>query len=207
MTRWRHSMAIALIAGTVHLLIADGAVAAKTGGTGEDETAVVREQMAELGSGAEVKLELKGGGKLKGEVGELGEDGFGLQQSGRGSRTIGYGEVARVKLAKLSYRAKGQPDGQAVRRVVWSLGAGKHVAVRTVGGTTYRGHLRKIGREEFTLLPDRATRETTIAYGEVTQVGKNLTAGGTIAVLAGVLAAVVIVAMFLNKDETPKVQI
>lgn len=206
MMNWRQSMAMALVFGSVHLLMADGARAAQMGGDNNEEAAA-RGQVQELGPGAEVKLKLKGGETLKGEIGEVGPERFALDREGGRSRMVEYGQVSEVRLAKLSYKATGHPDAAAVRRVVRALGAGKHVAVKTAGGTTYRGHLRQIGDDEFTLLSDRATKETRIAYSDVTQVGKNLTAGATIAVLAGVLAAVLIVAMVLNKDETPKVQI
>jgi hypothetical protein len=106
-------MAVLLVFGPVHLLMADGARAAQIAGSNGHEAALVRERIAQPGAGAEVKLKLKDGKKLKGTTGEAGEECFAFEQAGTSGRTIEYGDVSEVKPAKLSYKANGQPDAAA----------------------------------------------------------------------------------------------
>jgi hypothetical protein len=56
-----------------------------------------------------------------------------------------------------------------------------------------------IESDHFTMLPDHRSATVQIAYGDITQLGPNLSRGAKIAIIAGVAAAVIIVIVFTIK--------
>jgi ribosome maturation factor RimP len=146
--------------------------------------------------GANLKVQLADGKKLKGSVVALGEEGFDLKaKSQESSRHIAYNNVNKVKLAKLTYRAKGAPDPAEARRVVLGLGVGRHIQVKTTAGKEYHATIQEINSDSFMMLPDHQTEPVQIAFGEVQYVEQNLSKGAKIAIIAVVafIAALVIV--------------
>ena len=113
-----------------------------------------------------------------------------------------YGNVAQLNLAKNTYKATGQPDSVAVRRVVAELGVGHHIMVKTSEAREYHGNIVAIAAESFTVLPDHTATPVQIAYNSVQQMGPNMSKGTKIAliVLAGVAVAVVIVAVWFAEN-------
>jgi ribosome maturation factor RimP len=128
----------------------------------------VKQEIGQLGIGAKVKIKLAGGKRLRGSVEAIEADDF-LLKSGRasGPQRIGYEQVAQVKLSKLTYRTSAHLDTMEVRRVVISLGVGKHVMVKTTGGQEYHGNIQAIDQDQFTVLPDFQSAPVQIAYSEV----------------------------------------
>ncbi len=151
----------------------------------------VKQRVDELGVGARVKVKLAGGKKLRGSIEAIDEEGFLLSSQRKAARRhIAYTQVARLKLAKRSYRAAGQPDPLEARRVVAALGVGEHVMVKVPGGKKLRGRIQAIEAEHFTLRLDREGTTTQIAYNQVWRVQENLSKGAKIAII--VVAAVVV---------------
>jgi hypothetical protein len=94
----------------------------------------VKQQVEQIGVGAEVKLKLAGGEKLRGDIQAIDDQGFVLDSGQQAShRRLTYDQVARVMLASLVYRATGVPDPIAAGRVVAGLGVGHHIVVKTCG--------------------------------------------------------------------------
>jgi len=153
---------------------------------------VLAKQQVELfGVGAEVKVKLASGKKLGGWIGAIDASGFALISPRAGSpQRIAYEEVAELKMARSTYRASGAPNIEEARRVVAGLGIGKHIMVKVSPGKTFRGHLRAISKDHFVLLPDREAASIEIAYGEVQQLGPNLSKGEKILIIVAVAAAV-----------------
>jgi ribosome maturation factor RimP len=103
-----------------------------------------------------VGLKLAGGEKLRGSISAIDEQGLVLSERNRPVRHIAYDEVAQLRLAERAYRATGESDPAAARRIVVNLGVGRHAAVKFAGKELH-GHIQAIEADHFTLMPDRQT--------------------------------------------------
>jgi small nuclear ribonucleoprotein (snRNP)-like protein len=163
---------------------------------------VVRQEMTEYSVGANLKLRLADGKKLNGSLVFLGEDGFELRGKPKEAhRHIAYSQVTEVKLTRLVYRAKGQPDALEARRTVLGLGVGHHIQVKTTTGMEYHGNIQTIDTDTFTMLPDRQTSAVQISFSEVQYVEQNLGKVAKIAiavVVVATLAVVVLVVVYVH---------
>ena len=180
----RRIVAVGLALSLFHISLVQSAVAAPA------VTTSIREQVSVFGTGAEVKLKLARGEKLRGSIEAIDDSGFLFLERNRAARRITYDEVAHLAFPQ-RYKAKGEPDPLQARRVVLALGVGKHVGVK-FSGREVHGHIQAIGGDHFTVLPDKQAAPVEIAFNEVRYVEKNLSAGATI-VLVVVVAAVVVV--------------
>jgi len=195
MRQWQKAIVIALVFCIGILPVSDVAALAADTPAGPEQ---VKQQVDEFGVGANLKVKLADGKKLKGLVVSLGEDGFALKgKSADAPRHIAYNNVNEVKLAKLKYRAKGTPDAVEARRVVLGLGVGHHIQVKATAGKEYHGNIQAIESDLFTLLPDHQTAPVQIAFAEVQYVEQNLSNGAWIAIAVGVAAGVVVAILVL----------
>jgi ribosome maturation factor RimP len=154
----------------------------------------IKQQVRQIGVGAEVKLKLAGGEKVRGCIQAMDDQGFVLDSGKQAShRRINYDQVAQVTLARLVYRAAGAPDPIAASRVVIGLGAGHHIVVETIEGKEYHGNIQEIGEDHFIMVPDHQTRSVQIAYSKVGYVEQNLSKGAKIAIVVGVIVVVAVV--------------
>lgn len=144
--------------------------------------AIAKQQVELFGVGAEVEVKLASGEKLKGSIGAIDADSFDLNAGREGlPRSITYDEVTELKV-KSTYRASGPPNAAEARGVAAGLGVGRHVAVKVISGKTFRGHLQAINEAHFVLRLDRGATPIEIAYGDVQQLGPNLSKGAKIAI-------------------------
>ncbi len=151
----------------------------------------VKQQVEQIGVGAEVKLKLAVGEKLRGNLQAIDDQSFVLDRGRQKShRRITYDQVARVTLARLVYRASGAPDPIAASRVVAGLGAGHHIVVKTTDGKEYHGNIQMIGEDHFVVVPDHQTASVQIAYTQVHYVEQNLSKGAKIAIVVAVVVVV-----------------
>ena len=154
----------------------------------------IKQQVQQIGVGAEVKLKLAGGEKVRGNIQAIDDQGFVLDGGKQAAhRRIDYDNVARVTLASLVYRATGVPDPIAAGRVVMGLGAGHHIVVKTTAGKEYHGNIQVIGEAYFVIVPDHQTGSVQIAYTQVRYVEQNLSKGAKIAIVVGVILVVAVV--------------
>jgi ribosome maturation factor RimP len=141
--------------------------------------------------GAKVKVELTSGKKFKGSIQSIEDSGFLLAAAKAGSPTrVPYDNVAQLNLAKNTYKATGQPDSVAARRVVAELGVGHHITVKTSEAKEYHGKIVAIAAESFTMLPDHTTAPVQIAYDGVREMRPGLSKGANIAIIIGLVAAI-----------------
>ena len=161
----------------------------------------VKQQVEQIGVGAEVKLKLAGGEKLRGNLQAIDDQGFVLDRGQQKShRRIAYDQVARVTLASLAYRASGAPDPMAASRVVAGLGAGHHIVVKTTDGKEYHGNIQMIGEDHFVMVPDHQTASVQIAYTQVHYVEQNLSHGAKIAIIVvGFVAFLLIITVVVGR--------
>jgi ribosome maturation factor RimP len=164
---------------------------------------LIRQEIIQYGVGANLKLRLADGKKLKGSLVFLAEDGFELRVKPKEPpRHIAYSQVTEVKLTRLSYRAKGQPDAVEARRTVLGLGVGHHIQVKTTTGKEYHGNIQTIDADTFTMLPDRQTVSVEIPFSQVQYVEQNLSIAAkiAIAVVVVVVVATIVVTVILVKS-------
>jgi len=194
MHNWRKYTVVGLVVCLLHLSLAGMVWPAST--TTTLNSTLAKQQVDQFGVGANVKVELAGGKKLKGSIQSVEEGGFFLASNHAGSPTrVAYDEVSQLKLAKVTYKAKGQPNAGEAKRVATGLGVGHHIVVKTTEGKEYHGNIVALDAESFTMLPDHATAPVEVAYNNVQQMGPNPGAGTWIAI--GILAAVAVVVIYL----------
>jgi ribosome maturation factor RimP len=193
--RWSKVVAIGLVYGMMVLPLGDVAALRATPAL---EPGVVKQQIGQFGVGAKVKVKLSGGRQLRGYVAAVGDDGFLLQAKRQSApRHVAYTEVSEIRLAKLTYRATGQPDPAEARRVVMGLGVARHIMVKTVAGKEYHGNIQAIEQNNFTLLPDHQAVPVQIAYNDVVQLGPNLSTAAKVVIVVVVAAAVALTALVI----------
>lgn len=164
-----------------------------------------KQQVELFGVGATVKVKLASREKLEGSIVAIDAESFDLASRREGlRRRITYGEVTELKFAKKTYKSSGPPNATEAKRVAAGL-IGGHVAVKMPSGTTLRGHVQEVSGDHFVLLLDQAARPFEIPYGEVQELGPNLSTTAKTALWVGVglaVATAILVAMEVNEEET-----
>jgi len=203
MCKWRKYAVLGLVVCVIYLPMADTGLAATD--TRLPNPGLTKQHLAEFGVGAKVKVELTNGKKYRRSIQSIGDGEFLLASAKAGSPArIPYGNVAQLNLAKNTYKAAGQPDSVAVRRVVTELGVGHHIMVKTSEAKEYHGNIVAIGAESFTVLPDHTTAPVQIAYNTVRQMGPNPSRNTWIgiAVLGGIAVAVLFLLVWVGEKTT-----
>ncbi len=194
MYKWRKYAVLGLVVCLIYLPMADTGLAATD--TRLPNPGLTKQHLAEFGVGAKVKVELTNGKKYRGSIQSIGDGEFLLASAKAGSPTqVPYGDVAKLNLAKNTYKATGQPDAVEVRRVVAELGVGHHIMVKTSEAKEYHGNIVAIAADSFTVLPDHTTAPVQVAYNNVQRMGPNPDVGTWVAV--GILAAIAIAVIYL----------
>ena len=192
----KKALVIALV--TCLLLLPLGDVAASLNAAKPPNPTVAKQQVDQFGVGAKVKIQLADGKKLKGSISAIEDEGFLLVSKADGApQRVAYDQVAQLKLAKLTYKAAGQPDPAEARRVVLGLGVGKHIMVKTAAGKEYHGLIVAIEDGGFAVMPDKQATPVQIAYSGVVQLGPNLSKGAKIGIIIGVSAGVALTILWL----------
>jgi len=106
MKKWRRLMATSLVGCLLNVTVADLAMAQTPAGS-----IVIKQQVNQLGVGANVKLKLTAGEKLQGFIEQIDEEAFLFFASEQESspRRVAYDQVAELRLANLTYKASTQP--------------------------------------------------------------------------------------------------
>ena len=112
-------------------------------------------------------------------------------------------ELGKRAVQQLAQAQTEPPNAAEARRVATDLGVGRHVAVKLTSGKTIRGHLQAINDDHFVLLLDRELRPIEIAYGEVQQLGPNLSRTATVVLwtAVAVAAGMVILAVAISTND------
>jgi ribosome maturation factor RimP len=185
------------ILGLLHLVLVSGAARAQAA-TRMDP----KQRVEQFGEGAELKLKLKNGENLRGHVESIAAESFVFSpQEQDTDREIAYADLERVNYPHRGYKAEGTPDPVAAKRMVVQLGVGEHIMVQVSPTEKVRGHIVAIEEDQFVILPDRQSSTRAVPYNSVHKVNKNLSFGATIAILAGIAAAVVLILVLSGKDD------
>jgi len=203
MNNWRQFISVGLVVALLHLSLAD--VAWSAGKAAPPGPTAVKQQVDLFGVGANVKLKLADGKKLKGSIQGIEDGAFVLASKQEASPTtrVAYDQVAELKLAKVTYKTSGKPDAAETRRVIAGLGVGRHIVVKTTDGAEYHGKVVAMGADHFTILPDHQRAPIQIAYSDALLLSPNPTKGTWIAigVLAGIGIAVLAVLLTISSNE------
>jgi len=195
MSDWRRILAAGLVVCLLDLSVAEAAMALPVA---SPNPTLIKQQVDQLGLGAKVKVQLADGKKLKGSISAIEDEAFLLTSKQQGStRRVAYDQVAQLKLAKLTYKAGGQPDPTGARRVVLGLGVGKHIMVKTAAGKEYHGLIVAIEDGGFAVMPDKQATPVQVAYSDVLQLGPNLSTRAKIAIVLGTAGAVLFVVLIM----------
>jgi hypothetical protein len=187
----RKITSIFLMACLIGLSTAYPAVGAE--GQSPEGRELLKQKVELLGTGANLRVTLADGQKMKGHVSSLEDTGFTLKpRKGGISRQVSYGEITELALLTKSYRASGAPDASEARRVIVALGVGQHVMVRTAEMKIH-GQITAVDRDHFVVLPDDQANPVQIAYQNVEQAGKNLGILSTIGLIVVAIAVIAIV--------------
>jgi ribosome maturation factor RimP len=199
MDNWRKHAVVGLVVCLLHLSLTDVGLAVPE--TKSPDPNLARQQVGQLGVGANVKIDLASGKKLKGSIQTVEETGFILASGNAGSPTrVSYDEISQLKGVKVTYSAKGEPDAAETKRVAAGLGVGHHIMVKTAGGNEYHGKIMAIDTDRFTMLPDHTNGPVRIAYNDVRQMGPNPSRGTwiTLGFLVGVVVVVVVLVVWFR---------
>jgi ribosome maturation factor RimP len=188
MRKWQAFVSVVLVISLYHVTVIQSLEAAST------DVASISGQVAEYGVGAKLNLKLAGGKKLVGSVESIDEHGFRISKPNRPTTYVRYDEVAQVRFAERAYHARQAADPLEARRLVLSLGAGRHVVVK-FSGRELHGHIQTIDADTFTLLPDHQTTSVQIAYRDVAYLEKNLSFGATIVLVVLIVAVVAVISV------------
>ena len=204
MDGWRKYTVLGLVVCLMYLPLADTGVAADD--IQLPNPGLTKRQVNQFGVGANVKVALANGKKLKGPIQSVEEGGFVLASNSAGLPTrVAYDEVSQLKLAKVTYKAKGHPDAAEAKRVAAGLGVGHHIMIKTSEGMEYHGNIVALDAESVTVLPDHTTAPVQIAYNSVQQMGPNMSktteAVIIIAVCVGVALAIIIPLAIIASNE------
>ncbi|MFB3920123.1 MAG: hypothetical protein ACE145_00290 [Terriglobia bacterium] len=201
MTEWRRTIVWSLIWSVSLLPVSDSVLWAKAAAPVPVEQ--TKQSVNLLGEGAQVKVKLTDGAKLKGAINQVNDEGFTMMaENWQTPRTIAYDQIAELKPAKRSYKASGEINAPEARRAVVGLGVGEHIMVKFDGNRELHGNIRSIGMDRFTILPDNEQTPVEVAYDSVQVVHKNLSAGATLVLVLAVAAAAIIAAVVATGSDT-----
>jgi ribosome maturation factor RimP len=192
MNSLRQLLATTVVVGMLHLTIVDVAWSAERAALPNPTSA--KQQVDQFGVGAKVKIRLANGKKLNGTIEAIEEDSFLLVSKRSSPLPVAYDQVAQLKLAKNTYKAKGSVDVEEARRVIAGLGVSRHIMVKTTAGQEYHGNIQAINAESFTILPDHQTMPLQIEYNEAAQLGPNLSTGAKVLIVVAVVCGAIIIA-------------
>jgi len=192
MASWRKFVVLGLVVCLMRLSFADMAWASEPGPA--PDPVRMKERVGQLGAGAKVKVTLASGQKLGGTIQSTDEEAFLLASAkGTTTRRLPYDQVARLRYAKLTYRAASQPDPLEAKRVAAGLGVGQHIMVKTAAGSELHGNIVAINQDHFAVLPDRQATPVQIAYSDIVQMGPNMSALAKAGILVGIAVGVVFI--------------
>jgi hypothetical protein len=185
-----------LILSLVHLSITSAAL-----GAAQVRTAL-KERIEQFGIGAEVKVKREKGKAIQGFVESIGEEGFVVVSNDNSApQDVPFSEVRDVSYPKRGYTAAGSPDPIQAKRMVIQLGVGEHIMVQVSPSQKMRGHIRGIHQNHFVLQPDGEMSTISVPYDSIWKVNKNLSFGATLAILAGIAAAVVLILVLSGEED------
>ena len=162
----------------------------------------LKHRVEQFGVGTDLKLKFKTGQTFRGSVASIGEDSFVVTAKEEGgSREIAFNELKTVNYPKRGYKAESTPDPVAARRMVVQLGVGEHIMVQVSPTEKVRGHIAEIRDHDFAILPDGETSTRDVPYSGIWKVNKNLSFGATVAIVALIAAAVVLVLVLTGEED------
>jgi len=168
----------------------------------EERREVLKRRLEQFGVGTDLNIRLAGGHGLRGTVESIGSESFVVAPKGNGpQREIDFRDLSGLSYPKRGYKSEGAQDPDAAKRMVVQLGVGEHIMVQVGPTRKLRGHIREIRNDGFLLQPDGEAATVPVAYNSILKVNKNLSFGATIAILAAIAAAVVLILVLSGEED------
>lgn len=193
-----------LIAKILVVVLAQAAMPADSATLWANDTqpAYTEKRIHQFGEGAELKLTLADGHKMRGHIESLGQESFRFADRSSGeTKEIAYSDVDKVRYPHRSYTAVDETDPVAARAMVLTLGVGEHIMVKVGENKKLHGNILEISEDDFVIQPDNQVDPVRVPYTSVRKVHKNLSFGATLAIVVGIAAAVVLILVLTGEDE------
>ena len=88
------------------------------------------------------------------------------------TKQIKYSQIETLNLAKPEYKARGQVDPAAVRRVAIELGMDQRAKLKLISGQTIKGNIQSIESDHLEIADSETGRLETVPFSEVTEIQK-----------------------------------
>jgi len=162
---------------------------------------LIQQQVTGLGVGADVKVKLTDGRKLRGRIQAIADQNFQLALKREATpEAIAYDQVSELRLTDLYYKAKGDPEAIEARRTVVGLGIGKHVLVKYGNGRKIRGTIEMIDTDHFVVLGDHQSTSLQVSYDDTWQAQPNLSRTAKMLIGVGVFLTFIVILGALVSD-------
>jgi hypothetical protein len=113
-----------------------------------------REKVEFLGTGAQIRVTVRGNAadvQSEGEIDEISADGFKLKRKDSSLLMCNYSQLESLHLRQGSYKTGGQPDPVQVRRVACEVGIGNKAEVQLTDLKRFSGTIQSLEKEAFVI--------------------------------------------------------
>ena len=130
-----------------------------------------------LGVGAEIKIVMRSvlyrrdPETHRGIIDEISADGLSLQAKDETMR-FRFSQIDRLNLTKNKYKAKGDADPVAVRRVVVEIGMGKKINLKLGSDQKSKGTIYSIASDDFAIVDSETDLIETVLFTDVIEISK-----------------------------------
>jgi ribosome maturation factor RimP len=156
--------------------------------------ALFREKVESFGSGAAIRVVMRGSSakaEYVGEIDEISADNFKLKTKDH-NLTVRYDQVEMLSLKQRSYKTGGQPDPVQVRRVACDIGIGNKAKGELTTLKRFSGTIQSMEKEDFVINANGNLQ--TIKFNDVKRIEKGqMPAWGKALLFVGIAVAVVVV--------------
>jgi hypothetical protein len=153
-----------------------------------------REKVESFGSGASIRVVMRGSSakvEHRGEIDEISADSFKLRTKDH-NLPIRYDQVEALSLKQCIYKAAGQPDPVQARRVAYDIGIGNKAKGELTTLKRFSGTIKSMEKEDFVINANGNLQ--TVKFSDVKRIEKGqMPAWGKALLVVGIVVAVVLV--------------
>jgi len=163
--------------------------------------AALREKLERMGSGAQVRVAMRGSSPpvtMQGTIDEIAPETFALKTKD-GITRLQYRQIEKVSLTKGGYyRSSEATDPVRVRQVLADMGIGENVKIKLNSGDRLTGKIQTIDENSVTLMEAKTGQSRVVAFSEIKELNKKtfptwgkavIIVGVAVGLLAGLMYA------------------
>jgi ribosome maturation factor RimP len=156
--------------------------------------ALFREKVESFGSGAAIRVVMRGSSakaEYKGEIDEISTDNFKLRTKDHNLQ-IRYDQVEVLSLQQCIYKTAGQPDPVQARRVAYDIGIGNKAKGELTTLKRFSGTIQSMEKEDFVINANGNLQ--TVKFSDVKRIEKGqMPSWGKALLIVGIVVTVVVV--------------